>query len=228
VRRSIAVALAAALLAGCGGEDGLSDGGTTTRPPDTSDLRLRADEIRREQERRPGPEYEKEAQPSGSATEAQPPPVEAAHADAGGGAEQFRRPDGDNSIQDFGAEAGDSERAAAAKVLHRYLDSRAAHRWGDACFQLSASVLVMLEQVTSSYGKQGGSPQCEDVLMGIAARAPRSVLEATAQASVGSLRREGDRGYLLYHGPAGQDYVMPMVAEEGGWKVASVDGIPLP
>jgi hypothetical protein len=49
-----------------------------------------------------------------------------------------------------------------------------------------------------------------------------------AKANVGSLRIEGGRAFVIYRGSDGKTILaMPMVKEDGGWKVASVAGTPL-
>jgi hypothetical protein len=50
---------------------------------------------------------------------------------------------------------------------------------------------------------------------------------ASARSDVGALRIEGDHGFVLYHGPGGEPYAMPMVMEGGAWKVGSLEGAPL-
>jgi hypothetical protein len=56
---------------------------------------------------------------------------------------------------------------------------------------------------------------------------PKSVLEEAAQADVGALRTEGDRGFLLYHGASNTDYAISMAKESGAWKVGALAGVPL-
>jgi hypothetical protein len=45
---------------------------------------------------------------------------------------------------------------------------------------------------------------------------------------IDALRVEGDRGYALYHGTKGKDYVMAMKKEDDEWKVSSLTESELP
>jgi hypothetical protein len=152
-----------------------------------------------------------------------PPDIQ--HSDSGGGSGQFRSKGGDNSIQEFGHEAGDSERKAAAAVLHAFFDSRAARRWGTACSNMSAKLIASLEQVVAR--AEGVANGCAAILGGLSAGVPNSALGEVAVADVGSLRTDGRRGFLLYHGFHKAEYAMPIVIEEGVWKVSALEGSPL-
>jgi hypothetical protein len=166
--------------------------------------------------------------PSGDVRSAPVHPPNPAHSDSGGGAAQFRTKGGDNSIQESGVEAGAAERERAAAALHAYLDSRVAHRWAAACEYMAASLVVALQRAVSlSQGstRPGG---CPAILAPMSKRVPQSLLKELAEVDVGSLRLKGDRGFLLYHGPRGKDYVMAVVREAGGWKMANLDGTALP
>jgi hypothetical protein len=149
------------------------------------------------------------------------------HHDSGGGTAQFATKTGDNSIQESGREGTLSETQAAAAVLHAYLDARVAHRWDDACFYLSAGFAATVEAFAERYAKDKQVKSCPEVLEGLASGSSQQALLATAHADVGALRIEGDHGFVLYRGPGGEPYAMPMVLEGGNWKVGSLDGAPL-
>src|SRR5437868_6022291 len=53
------------------------------------------------------------------------------------GADSFKVQGGDNSIQNYGEEADESEIAAVEKVLNGFLDARAAGNWAKACSYLA-------------------------------------------------------------------------------------------
>jgi hypothetical protein len=57
---------------------------------------------------------------------------------------------------------------------------------------------------------------------------PQRVLAELDPVDVASLRRNGRRGFLLYHGPQGKDYVMVVAREAGNWRMAALDGTILP
>lgn len=232
-RQAIALlaALVAIALAACGG-----DGGDTTTAPAPSaeqaqpsqgaeEVQRRAQEI--EKERRTGAPSPDAGQKDEDAPQTPAPSPPAEHQDSGGGADQVLRKGGDNAIQEFGQEGGGSELASAASELHAYLDARAAGRWEDACSYLAPRVVASLEQFAAARG-EGRLEGCPDILQALSSGAGTAGLRAADQVDVGSLRLQGSRGFLLYHGPQGVDFAMPVVLEAGEWKLAAPDATPLP
>lgn len=218
-----------ALLAGCGGDGASSGAGSATEGGRLSDvtekLQAAADRVR---EQRRGSQN-RQNRPGAEGDEPAPPDApRVAHPDSGGGAAQFRHKGGDNSIQEFGREASASERERAAAVLHSYLDSRVAHRWDAACFYMAAELVAGLERFATAYGQQNHLDGCGEILATLSGNAGQKTLEEAAQADVGSLRTDGRRGFLLYHGARGLALQMPVAKEGGAWKVAALDGSPLP
>lgn len=149
------------------------------------------------------------------------------HRDSGGGSAQFRVKGGDNSIQEFGAEASGAELEAAAKALHGFLDARAAGDWAAACRHVSQDIAESFTRLA----EQGNSPQktsCATALESLTNPAAKHELEKEAEeADVGSLRVEGDRAFVIYRGFEGTFTAIPMTREGGEWKVASLAGTPL-
>lgn len=143
---------------------------------------------------------------------------------SGGGSGQFRVKEGDNSIQDFGDEASESELEEAAKALHDFYVARAREEWSRACANLSQTVERQLEQLIEQ-AKQGGT-SCPAALAAITPALGPKVARETTAVDAGSLRREGDRGFLLYRDGEGAVYAINM-ADEDGWKVGALAGIPL-
>ena len=146
------------------------------------------------------------------------------HSDSGGGAAQFRAKGGDNSLQDSGSEASSSELDQAAAALHGYLDARAAGAWADACSYMASGVAESLAQFAGGTRGQG----CPQLLAALSAGMPDYVKQIITQADVGSLRVDGDSGFLLFHGAHNTDYFMPMAREDGKWKVAALAASALP
>jgi hypothetical protein len=147
-------------------------------------------------------------------------------ADSGGGAEQFRVRGGDNSIQEFGAEAGGSELDEAAAALHGFLDARVERDWAKACSYTSATVTESLRKLAGG-SKQLKGKGCGAIFGALSKGVPQTALEEAARADVGALRIDGERAFLLYHGARGTDYTMPMAKEGGAWKVGALAGTPL-
>jgi hypothetical protein len=241
-----ALLLSLCLLAGCGGGGGdssstsseESESSAQPRSPQggeeaAAQLRQSAEQIKREREdppaqgdQGPGPAQDKSPEQGQAAAlpPAQPPST---HRDSGGGTAPFATKTGDNSIQESGTEGSPAETQAAAAVLHAYLDARVAHRWDDACFYLSAGFAATVEAFAERFAKDKGAKSCAEVLAALATGSSQEALVATARADAGALRTEGDHGFLLYRGPGGAPYAMPMVLEGGTWKVGSLEGAPL-
>jgi hypothetical protein len=149
------------------------------------------------------------------------------HRDSGGGSAQYRVKGGDNSVQEFGKETEGSEFQKAAAVLHDFLDARAQGDWTAACSYLSKSVVESFEQLAAR-AKKPKKTSCASTLAALINPAAKQLMQEEAkQASVGSLRTEGERAFLIYAGPDKTVIAMPMANEGGTWKVASLAGTPL-
>lgn len=149
------------------------------------------------------------------------------HQDSGGGAARFETKGGDNSIQEYGSEPSGSEFAAAAEVLHAYLDARAIGAWKAACERLASRVSTeLVRQLGAAQGDK--EADCAAVLSGLTGAVPPSTLREAAEADIGALRVEGDSGFLLFRGAQSQNFFIPMAREDGGWKVAAIAASPLP
>ncbi len=237
-----ALLIALCLLAGCGGggdSSSTSSAGSDASPAQAqapqgvqeavTQLKDNTERIKRQREEGRAQASEGASSPSGKEeAQASPPPAQPAntHHDSGGGTAQFATKTGDNSIQEAGTEGSPSETQAAAAVLHAYLDARVAHRWSDACFYLSAGYAATIEAFAERYAKDKAVKSCPEVLEALATGSQQA-LQATARADVGALRIEGDHGFVLYRGAGGEPYAMPMVLEDGAWKVGSLEGAPL-
>jgi hypothetical protein len=147
------------------------------------------------------------------------------HSDSGGGSAPLRTRGGDNSIQDFGSEAGGEDFAAAAAALHAYLDARAAGAWRTACSYMASGLTTLLAEPAAGEGSP--PPDCPALLHALSAGLPKSALREAAQADVASVRVEGDRAFLLFHGAESTPYFIPMAREGGAWKVAAPAPSPL-
>jgi hypothetical protein len=145
---------------------------------------------------------------------------------SGGGSAQFRSKGGDNSIQEFGDESGESELQEAAEVVHGFYVSRAAEEWDKACSYLAKSNIEQLEQLANQSAKSKGA-DCATVLEAFTQPLPASVEREVTTVDAGSLRHEGEQGFLIYYGAAHIKYAMPLRDEGGAWKVAALSGTTL-
>ena len=137
------------------------------------------------------------------------------------GSAGFRTPGGDNSIQNFGEEADAAEVAAATTALAGYMAARAQVDWERQCAFLAEAVLVPFEELAADSPQVKGKG-CAAVLAALSGDAPRSTRVNTMTGPIAALRFEGSRGFALYHGPQGVDYFVPMVKEDGEWKVGAL------
>ncbi|MGN6816978.1 MAG: hypothetical protein ACTHK3_12990 [Solirubrobacterales bacterium] len=147
---------------------------------------------------------------------------------SGGGSAQFHVKGGDNSIQDYGAEAADSELRQAAEATHSFLVAHVRGEWARACGLLAASEQESIRKAAARYPQLHG----EGCAAGLAAFAPRpsgSEAREITRVDAASLRHEGEQAFLLYVGaPEGTVYAMPLRLEGGAWKPAALSGAALP
>lgn len=158
------------------------------------------------------------------------------HEDSGGGSDQYVVRGGDNSVQEFGAEADEAERDAAATALHNFLDARAQGAWDAACSYLSSEVResleMFVEKAQEAAEREGKSAPvgsgCGAILAGLTNRAALPELrKEAAEVDVRSLRVEGDRAFVIYTDAKGTVIAIPVVKEDGDWKVGSLAGAPI-
>lgn len=149
------------------------------------------------------------------------------HNDSGGGSAQYHVKGGDNSVQNFGDEADTSERDQAAANVHGFLDARANQDWAKACTYLAGPVVEQLESVAEK-AEQFEGKGCAAILEALASQAnPKLLREEAAQANIGSLRIEDERAFVIFRGLEGTVYTIPMVDEDGEWRLGSIAPTPL-
>ena len=140
---------------------------------------------------------------------------------AGEGSTSFRTKGGDNSIQDFGDEADESERRAAEANVDAYLEARAKGDWKKSCEVLAKAAIKPLEQLSESSPQLKGKG-CAAVIGALSAQLPSSSRANPLVGGVASLRIEGDQGFALFHGPHGTDFFIPLTKEGDEWKVGAL------
>ena len=137
------------------------------------------------------------------------------------GSSSFRTLGGDNSIQNFGNEADTGEVEAATAALDSYLQARSKGDWSESCAYLAKAAVAPLEQLASSSSQLKGKG-CGAILAALEGRVPAASRASTLTAGVAALRVDGERAFALYHGPDGVNYFVPMVKEDGKWKVGAL------
>ncbi len=137
----------------------------------------------------------------------------------------FRVHEGDNSIPNFGREAGTSDRERALAALAAFLHARASGEWSRVCSYLARPTLHMLEGFAKhSQGKRAG---CGAALKGLLT-GPASERAYPLTNGLAALRIHGKTAFALFYGPHAQEFVMPMQSEGGAWKMTQDAPLPYP
>ncbi|HEY0392364.1 MAG TPA: hypothetical protein VGC63_11695 [Solirubrobacterales bacterium] len=143
---------------------------------------------------------------------------------SGGGSAQFRTKGGDNSIQEYGEEKGESELQEAAEAVHGFFVARATGEWAKACDYLSKSMSEQLEQLAAS-STELADKGCASFLEAFTGKLSASAWRETTALDAGSLRQEGEQAFLIYYGePHKTAYAMPLKVEDGEFKVGALSG----
>ena len=126
---------------------------------------------------------------------------------------------GEASIEEFGSEAGGSEREQILDVFAGYMNAIADKRYDSVCADLSAAVQGSLEQLAVEALKAKG---CTAILPKLLAPTAAQVARQQANGEVTKVRVEGDRAFVVFKAPGAKLYQLTMVKEDGAWKAATV------
>jgi hypothetical protein len=234
----VVAVLAASLLAACGGSGSDSNGSTSSEASSSkaTDTTAQGGQQNGSSQATPKKKSGSQPQDNGQGRSQSRPSSSSSHKSvkevetplkvSGGGSAQFRTKGGDNSIQEFGDESGESELREAAEAVHGFYVSRAAEEWGKACSYLSKSNIQQLEQLASQSPQAKGA-DCATVLKAFTRPLPASIEREITTVDAGSLRREGEQGFLIYYGAGHIKYAMPLREEGGSWKVTALSGTTL-
>jgi hypothetical protein len=128
---------------------------------------------------------------------------------------------GDNAVQTFGSEASPAERVAASDVVEAWMRARAARKWAADCGYLSRSAVKSAYEAAAFGGGREASG-CASAVGAREADAPSSELAFNMKGPVASLRVGEGHAYAQYHGKEGRDWIVPLMKEDGEWKVTSL------
>lgn len=148
------------------------------------------------------------------------------HQDSGGGSKQFRRPGADNSVQDSGREADRATFKEVAAVVHAFLDSRAAGDAAESCKYLSGGLTGQLLELAKQSPDAPSS--CAGIVDALTVPMDAKASRAIARADIGSVRVDGDHAFVLYRGAEAGVHVLPIVHENGQWRLSALGGSILP
>lgn len=214
----VAAAFAAALLAACGGSDSsssTSNSSTTAR----SEVKPKEQVEKKEQ----GAGSKRPAQKQGDGGGSPPKNVSTPLKVSGGGSDQFRTKGGDNSIQNYGEESGESELDEVAEIVHDFFVARAEEKWEKACSYLAESNVEQLEKLASQSPQFKGKG-CGPILQAFTRSVPAAVQREITTVDAGSFRHDSEQGFLIYYGSGHTVYAMPLRNENGVWQVAALSG----
>jgi len=127
---------------------------------------------------------------------------------------------GDNSIQLYGVEASDAERAKLTTLVQTFLNARATGNWAKVCSLLAAKPRA--EQLRFA----PGAKSCAEAMAFFAKDANPATLKDEAQIEVLSLRVDPPIAFLIYRRSDGI-WATALEREEGQWKVISVTPAPV-
>jgi hypothetical protein len=211
--------LAALLLAACGSSDSDSTAGTSSGES-TSGSSSQGQGRSQEQQRSQGRQSNAVHGSKTYATKEVSVPLKV----SGGGSAQFRTKGGDNSIQEFGEESGESELQEAAEAVHDFYVKRAEGDWSGACSYLSKAMLEQLEQLAAS-STELEDKRCPSFLAAFTSPLSAAEWREVTTVDAGSLRDEGEQAFLIYYGAPGKTvYAMPLKVEDGEFKVGALSG----
>lgn len=161
------------------------------------------------------------ARPGGGSSAAVSTPLKI----SGGGSAQFRVKGGDNSIQNWGTESGDSELRAAAEAVHGFFVARAEEDWATACTFLASSVVSQFRKLVARSELKGKG--CAPALEALTRPLPAAQRRKTTIVDAGSLRIGKKHSFLIYYGEGHTAYGMPLEDDGGAWKLTLLAGNPL-
>jgi hypothetical protein len=211
--------LAALLLAACGSSDSSSAGGSTA-----SEASPQGGSQSQPNRAESGGSQERQSTATHGSRTYTTREVSVPLKVSGGGSGQFRTKGGDNSIQEFGEEAAESELQEAAEVVHGFYVKRAEGDWKGACSYLSKAMLEQLEQLAAS-STELGDKRCPSFLEAFTSPLSAAQWRQVTTVDAGSLRDEGEQAFLIYYGAPGKTvYAMPLKVEGGEFKVGGLSG----
>ena len=135
------------------------------------------------------------------------------------GSDQFRAQT-KSPLLDFGEEGSGPELEEAEETLSAYLAVHSKEDWKASCDLLSKPMLDKIEHLAiSSTALEDKS--CPAFLESFVVLSAQEKREGEAVES-GSLRQQGDKGYLIYYGKGEVVYAMPLDRQDGGWRVGAL------
>lgn len=127
----------------------------------------------------------------------------------------------EREVEDFGSEAGSSERKAVLSAEQGYLSALADGDFARACTFVASAVSNSLQAVVAP-GSEARS--CAEILPKLLSASASDVARQQLNGEIVKVRVDGSRGYVVYQAPGARLYVFPMIREGAGWTVSTLTG----
>jgi hypothetical protein len=127
----------------------------------------------------------------------------------------------EEEVESIGTEAGGSERTQILTTEHRYFRAVGDQDFHTACSLLAAPTLQSLKALA----RQTQSVPCSSILPRlVGGREATAVARAQLTGQVRKVRIKGKQGIVIFHAPGARLYVVSLVRQAGGWRMASLTG----
>jgi hypothetical protein len=134
---------------------------------------------------------------------------------------------GDHSIQEYGAEAGNSEKEAVLAAMRFFFSAIATSDYARVCAGLAASNREQLDQLAKTLKHKAGKG-CAATSAGLLNPAAAAEAKLAAAAAIGKVRIGQGTAFVLFRPPGGTLSYFAMKEEGGEWKAISLaPGTPL-
>jgi hypothetical protein len=140
------------------------------------------------------------------------------------GSDQFRDQT-KSPLLDFGEEGSKEELEEGAAAVEDFFTARAGEDWATACAQLARPMLDKIEHLAIS-ATDLEDKSCPSFL-GAFTQLSAKERKDSKIVDAGSLRKQGQRAFLIYYGAEKVVYSMPLNREGDAWKLASLSADPL-
>jgi len=135
---------------------------------------------------------------------------------------EFKTSHGGKKIVEFGEEGSLEEWEAANAVVVENLKAREAGDWAGQCKTLSQAGI---EEIRGTKKRSECPARLKEI--GEPLSRTKKLREDTLPGSIQVLRVKGNQAYALYNGNDGNDYAMPLIKEDGQWRVTRLTTIEL-
>lgn len=135
---------------------------------------------------------------------------------------EFKTSHGGKKIVDFGEEGSLEEWEIVNAVVVENLKSREAGDWAAQCKTLSQAGI---EEIRGTKKRSECPARLKEI--GEPLSGTKKLRKDTLPGSIQVLRVQGNQAYALYNGNDGYDYAVPLIKEDGQWRVTKLTTIEL-